>query len=109
MADYSAKANLNTKILDFVQLGGEMITTKNLCWSVCSIAGGLAHSAGCVICVLPSAGTGKLGSVGLSLSSRKASAVESRRLPVDAAVSKFFARDRTSTPARCKPSITYSP
>ena len=48
-ADYNSKANLITKVLDFGQSGGEMITTKNLCWSVCSIAGRLAHSAGCVV------------------------------------------------------------
>ena len=41
--------------------------------------------------------------------SLKASTTESWSLPVDVAVSKSSARDRNSTPARCRPSITCSP
>ena len=41
--------------------------------------------------------------------SLKASTIESWSLPVGVAVSKSSARDRNSTPARCRPSITCSP
>ena len=41
--------------------------------------------------------------------SLKASTIESWSLPVDVAVSKSSARDRNSTPAWCRPSITCSP
>ena len=41
--------------------------------------------------------------------SLKASTIESWSRPVAVDVSKFSARDRNSTPARCRPSITCSP
>ena len=41
--------------------------------------------------------------------SLKASTIESWSLPVDVAASKSSDRDRNSTPARCRPSITCSP
>ena len=41
--------------------------------------------------------------------SLKASTVESGGLPVGVAVSKSSAKDRNSTPLRCRPSITCSP
>ena len=41
--------------------------------------------------------------------SLEASTIESWSLPVAVAVSKSYARDRNSTPAWCRPSITCSP
>ena len=41
--------------------------------------------------------------------SLKASTIEIWSLPVDVDVSESSARDRNSTPARCRPSITCSP